>query len=66
MIVGLSKHLSKNINANSNIDMDMAPSVAEADEILAEFGYVEGTQESVPAKWDSCRVAEKVPVLAAA
>tara|TARA_B100000745_G_C19827946_1_gene273792 strand:- start:55 stop:195 length:141 start_codon:yes stop_codon:yes gene_type:complete len=46
--------------------MDMAPSVAEADEILAKFGYVEGTQESIPAKWDSCRVAEKVPVLAAA
>ena len=27
--------------ANSNIDMDMAPSLAEADEILAQFGYVE-------------------------
>ena len=42
--------------------MDMAPSVAEADEILAKLGYVEGTQESIPAKWDSCRVAKKVPV----
>ena len=27
--------------ANDNIDMEMAPSVAEADEILAKFGYVE-------------------------
>ena len=35
------KKTIKNIYANSNIDMDMAPSVAEADEILAEFGYVE-------------------------
>ena len=43
--------------------MDMAPSVAEADEILAKLGYDEGTQESIPAKWDSYRVAEKVPVL---
>ena len=42
--------------------MEFAPSVAEADEILAKFGYVEGTQESIPVKWDSCRVAEKVPV----
>ena len=42
--------------------MDMAPSLAEADEILAKFFYDEGTQESIPAKWDSCRVAEKVPV----
>ena len=31
----------KNIYANSDIDMEMAPSVAEADEILAKFGYVE-------------------------
>ena len=31
----------KNIYANDNIDMEMAPSVAEADEILAQFGYVE-------------------------
>ena len=60
------KKTVKNIYANSNIDMDMAPSLAEADEILAKFGYVEGTQESIPAKWDSCRVAEKVPVHAAA
>ena len=42
--------------------MEFAPSVAQADEILAKFGYVEDTQESIPAKWDSCRVAEKVPV----
>ena len=56
------KKTVKNIYANSNIDMDMAPSVAEADEILAKFFYVEGSQESIPAKWDSCRVAEKVPV----
>jgi hypothetical protein len=56
----------QNTYANSDIDMDTAPSVAEADEILAKLGYVEGTQESIPAKWDSCRVAEKVPVLAAA
>ena len=38
-MVGLLKHLSKNINANSNIDM--APSLAEADEILARFGWAE-------------------------
>ena len=31
----------KNIYANSNIDMEFAPSLAEADEILAKFGYVE-------------------------
>jgi hypothetical protein len=31
----------KNINANSNIDTEFAPSLAEADEILAQFGYVE-------------------------
>ena len=31
----------KNIYANSDIDMETAPSVAEADEILAKFGYVE-------------------------
>ena len=27
--------------ANSNIDMEIAPSLVEADEILAKFGYVE-------------------------
>ena len=42
--------------------MEFAPSVAEADEILAKFGWVEGTQELVPAKWDSCRVTDKVSV----
>jgi len=31
----------KNIYANDDIDMEMALSVAEADEILAKFGYVE-------------------------
>ena len=31
----------KNINANTNVDMEMAPSLAEADEILAKFGFVE-------------------------
>ena len=31
----------KNINANSDIDMELAPTLAEADEILAKFGYVE-------------------------
>ena len=31
----------KNIYANDNIDMEFAPSVTEADEILAKFGYVE-------------------------
>ncbi len=41
MIVGLLKILSKNINANTDVDMEMALSVAEADEILAKFGYVE-------------------------
>ena len=35
------KKTIKNIYANDNIDMEMAPSVAEADEILAKFGYVE-------------------------
>ena len=41
MMVGLLKHLSKKLNANDKVDMEMAPSVAEADEILAKFGYVE-------------------------
>ena len=41
MIVGLLKKLSKNLNANDNVDMECAPSVAQADEILAKFGYVE-------------------------
>ena len=40
-MVGLLKMSINNSNANSNIDMEMAPSVAEADEILAKFGYVE-------------------------
>ena len=31
----------KNIYANDDIDMEMALSVAEADEILAKHGYVE-------------------------
>ena len=31
----------KNINANTDVDMEMAPSLAEADEILAKFGFVE-------------------------
>lgn len=39
-MVGLLKKLSKKSNAK-NIDTDMAPSVAEADAILAQFGYVE-------------------------
>ena len=30
-----------NTYANSNIDMELAPSLIEADEILAKFGYVE-------------------------
>jgi len=38
-MVGLLKHLSKNVNANNEVDM--APSVAEADEILARFGFQE-------------------------
>ena len=41
MMVGLLKYLSKKLNANDNVDMEFAPSVAEADEILAKFGYVE-------------------------
>ena len=31
----------KNIYANNDVDMGMALSLAEADEILAKFGYVE-------------------------
>ena len=31
----------ENIYANNDVDMEMAPSVAEADEILAKFSYVE-------------------------
>jgi len=45
-MVGLLKHPLKNINANNNVDMEMALSVAEADEILAQFGYVE--EEALP------------------
>ena len=41
MIVGSLKILSKQLNANSNIDMELAPSVAEADAILAKYGYME-------------------------
>ena len=39
MMVGLLKIHQKNVNANN--DVDMAPSLAEADEILARFGWVE-------------------------
>ena len=39
MTVGLFKKLSKNLNANN--DVDMAPSLAEADAILAKFGWAE-------------------------
>ena len=31
----------KTLNANNDVDMGMALSVAEADEILAKFGYAE-------------------------
>lgn len=41
MVVGLYNHLSQPLNANDNIDMGMAPSLIEADEILAKFGYIE-------------------------
>tara|TARA_Y100000593_G_scaffold49908_1_gene94026 strand:- start:57 stop:206 length:150 start_codon:yes stop_codon:yes gene_type:complete len=41
MVVGLYNHLSQTSNANDSIDMEMAPSLIEADEILAKFGYVE-------------------------
>tara|TARA_Y100000310_G_scaffold337327_1_gene424134 strand:+ start:407 stop:553 length:147 start_codon:yes stop_codon:yes gene_type:complete len=41
MIVGSLKIYQKQLNANSNIDMELAPSVAEADEILAKYGYAE-------------------------
>ena len=39
MMVGLLKKLSKNLNANDNVDM--APSIAEADAILAKHGWTE-------------------------
>ena len=39
-MVGLLKNY-QTLYANSNIDMEFAPSLAEADEILAQFGYVE-------------------------
>ena len=35
------KKTIKTLNANANVDMEMAPSLAEADEILAKFGFVE-------------------------
>ncbi len=38
-MVGLLKYPLKNINANDNVDM--APSVAEADAILAKYGWAE-------------------------
>ena len=41
MMVGLLKNLSQNAIANDNVDMEFAPSLAEADEILAQFGYAE-------------------------
>ena len=39
MIVGLFNPLSRYSTANNNVDM--APSVAEADAILAKFGWAE-------------------------
>jgi len=39
MIVGLFNHLSRYSTANNNVDM--APSVAEADAILAKHGWAE-------------------------
>ena len=45
MIVGLLKKLSKNLNANDNVDM--APSLAEADAILAQFGWAEEVEVAV-------------------
>jgi hypothetical protein len=41
MIVGLLNNLSKHSTANKTVDMELAPSLAEADAILAQFGYVE-------------------------
>lgn len=38
MVVGLVNKAHQTLNANVS---DMAPSVAEADEILAKFGYTE-------------------------
>ena len=40
-MVGLFKTPIKNIYANNDVDMEMAPSLTEADEILAKFGFVE-------------------------
>ncbi len=39
----------KNIYANNDVDMEMAPSLAEADEILAKFGFVEDEAFSLAA-----------------
>ena len=33
-----------NTYANDNVDMELAPSLVEADEILARFGYVESEE----------------------
>ena len=44
MVVSLLIKLNQIINADSN-STDMAPSVAEADEILARYGFVD--QESL-------------------
>ena len=42
MIVGLLKYLSKKLNANNDVDMEWVPfTTAEADAILAKYGYVE-------------------------
>ena len=39
MIVGLLNHLSRYSTANNNVDI--APSLAEADAILAQYGWTE-------------------------
>ena len=44
-MVGLVKCPPKNTSDNENVSLDFAPSVAEADAILARFGYVESEVE---------------------
>jgi len=47
MVSALVKQRNQNTNGNSNSLLESAPSVAAADAILAQFGYVEAPQAVV-------------------
>lgn len=51
MIVGLLKTTYQNTNTNESIIGDFAPSIEEADAILAKFGWSEQLDEALVAAW---------------